>query len=431
MTDATQQSLDYIEQNLQTDITADELAGAAGYSVFHFCRIFSRTVGTSVAAYISKRRIDRALAEISDGEKAIDVVLRYGFDTYAGFYKAFVRLYGCSPRKYLALYGKHKSEELSMRSEQQLREILANWDVPGDAAIGDVYIMDGTRVSDAVWKIGGEYFLKTSDRAGLLKDLKIAKALAGQGFQSALPVKTWTGLEYLDGKEIFVLTKGVSGLALAKSELWGGGRAEYGFKYGESIARLHGALTAIESDIKPDEVNLYEYVTEWALPEVKRQNQLHGMNLPDSFFDDYARNFGVLYEKLPKQLIHRDPNPGNILFDGGEVGGFIGFGLAERNIRLWDVCYCATGILSEWRGVDDIHSKWPDILGGILRGYGSVNTLVPEERQAVWYVICSIQMICAAFFGVRDEFRALAETSREMLAWIAANRMEIEKRIQR
>ena len=37
----------------------------------------------------------------SQAVKAIDVVLS-GFDTYTGFYKAFVKMYGCSPRSILA-----------------------------------------------------------------------------------------------------------------------------------------------------------------------------------------------------------------------------------------------------------------------------------------------------------------------------------------
>jgi len=78
------------------------------------------------------------------------------------------------------------------------------------------------------------------------------------------------------------------------------------------------------------------------------------MGLPDSYFDDYITTFGELFDKLPKQLIHRDPNPSNILFDGGEVTGFIDFDLSHRNIRLLDPCYCATGILSEWRDVEKI-----------------------------------------------------------------------------
>jgi Ser/Thr protein kinase RdoA (MazF antagonist) len=153
------------------------------------------------------------------------------------------------------------------------------------------------------------------------------------------------------------------------------------------------------------------------------------MGLPDSFFDEFVRDFSEMFDKLPKQLIHRDPNPSNILFVGSNVSGFIDFDLAERNIRLWDVCYCATGILSEWRGVDNIHDKWLGILGGILRGYNSVNALTVEERGAVWYCIMAIEFVCAAYFGTHDEYKELADTNREMLMWIIEKRNEIENLI--
>ena len=104
MQDFIKPSLDYIEQNLKTDITTDELAGMTGYSVTHYRRVFSQATGLSVAKYIAKKRINYALAEISSGRKAIDAVLDYGFDTYSGFYKAFIKMYGCSPMKYLMFY---------------------------------------------------------------------------------------------------------------------------------------------------------------------------------------------------------------------------------------------------------------------------------------------------------------------------------------
>ena len=99
----------YIEQNLKTDITPEELAHMAGYSVWHYQRLFAQVVGVPLAAYVNRRRLDRALEEISSKRKAIDVAMDYGFDTYVGFYKAFLRMYGCSPKKYLSLYGTHKS----------------------------------------------------------------------------------------------------------------------------------------------------------------------------------------------------------------------------------------------------------------------------------------------------------------------------------
>jgi AraC-like DNA-binding protein/Ser/Thr protein kinase RdoA (MazF antagonist) len=419
--------LDYIEKNLKTDITAEELAQMAGYSTYHYYRMFSSALGLSVAGYILKRRLDHALAEIACGRKAIDVVFEYGFDTYAGFYKAFVKMYGCSPKKYLSIYQKHKPvipEVANMYTEKGLRKILENWDIEKDLSIGDIYIMDGAKVSGNVWAIGSDYVLKTGDREKLMKSLKVSKVLHKQGFVSSLPVPTKMGSEYLDGKEIFILTRGIKGNSLPKSDRIGVNRAGFGEKYGRSIARLHKALKAVQKDISPDEVNLYKNTTEWALPNVKQQNQQWNMGIDEDFFDDYIENFEKLYDKLPKQLIHRDPNPSNILFEDGEVSGFIDFDLIEVNTRLWDVCYCATGILSE--GSDEVYEKWLDILGGILHGYDIENKLIPEEKQAVFYAICSIQMICVAYFESCDEYKELAKTNRRMLQFIIQNKKQID-----
>ena len=420
-------ALDYIEQNLKTDITAEELAQMANYSTYHYYRLFSSVTGSSVSGYILKRRLDHALAEISSGRKAIDVVLEYGFDTYAGFYKAFVKMYGCSPKKYLSIYQKHipiKPEVAKMYSERELRKVLENWDIDKDLPISDIFIMDGAKVSGNVWKVGKDYILKTGDREKLLKNLSVSKALQRQGFTSSLPVLTKTGNEYLDGSEIFILTQGLKGNPLAKSDRFGDDCGRFGEKYGKSIAQLHKALKTIQEDMSLDEMNLYNNVTEWALPSVKKQNMQWGMGIDESFFDDYIKNFGKLYDRLPKQLIHRDPNPSNILFEDGEVSGFIDFDLSEVNVRLWDVCYCATGILSE--GINEAYEKWLDILAGILHGYNLEGKLTQEEKQAVFYVICSIQMICIAYFGSHDKFKELANTNRKMLRYIIQKKKSID-----
>lgn len=423
-----QTSLDYIEQNLKTDMTADELARMANYSTFHYCRLFSAAMGSSVLGYILKRRLDHALGEIADGRKAIDVVLEYGFDTYAGFYKAFVKLYGCSPRKYLSIYQRHKPnkpEVANVYAEKELRNILANWEIEKDLPIGDVYVMDGTRVSGNVWTVGRELILKTGKRETMMKNLKIIKALSGQGFHSPLPVSTKAGEEYLEGEELFVLTRKLKGGPLPKAERFGANRIGFAEKYGESIARLHKALLKVQKEIPADEVNLYQSVTNWALANVRQQNVQWNMGLDEAFFEDYAAAFGKLHDELPKQPIHRDPNPSNILFDGGEVSGFIDFDLSEVNVRLWDPCYCATGILCE--SDDEGYGRWLDILGGILHGYDSVCRLTPQEKQAVFYVLCSIEMICAAYFESREEYKQLAKTNRKMFRYIVEQRAQIER----
>ncbi|HBD63052.1 MAG TPA: AraC family transcriptional regulator [Clostridiales bacterium] len=191
--DIIKSSITYIEQNLKTDITAEELANMAGYSVWHYHRLFVQVTGMSISAYIGRLRLNRALSEISGGRRAIDVALEYGFDTYAGFYKAFVRMYGGSPKNYLS-----KSEVSVMFTEKELRKVLANWDVQQDLPILDVYTMDGTKVSGNVWSIGEDYILKAGSYERILTNLKVAKALAAQGFVASTPITNKSGEEYLE-----------------------------------------------------------------------------------------------------------------------------------------------------------------------------------------------------------------------------------------
>lgn len=418
----------YIEQNLKTDITPEELADKAGYSVWHYQRLFAQVTGVSLAAYINRRRLDRALEEIGAGRTAVDAALDYGFDSYAGFYKAFLRMYGCSPKKYLSLYGTHKSisEVSAVYTETELRKVLNNWDIPQNLPINDVKIVDGTITANNVWQIGKDYYLKTGDRATLLRKARIARAMKAQGFAAEVPVPTKKGGDLTEDQNNFMLICKSSGEPLSKAERFGADRGDFGFKYGQSIAKLHNALAAMENEIQPFEQNLFAQVTEWAIPNVQNQNIQWKMGVPDRFFEEYIRDFGVLYEKLPKQLIHRDPNPCNILFCGGDVCGFTDFELSERNIRLWDPCYCATGILSEQRNAENAYDKFPLILEMILRGYDSVNPFTVEEKQAVYYVLCSIQMICVAYFESVNEYKELAKINREMLTYIISQKDTIK-----
>ena len=270
MQDFIKSSLDYIEQNLKAEITANELAEMANYSAGHFCRLFAQTMDSTVASYILKRRLDHALAEISSGRKAIGVVLEYGFDTYAGFYKAFVKMYGCSPKKYLSIYKIKKPEVLFMRSINEIKRILGNWDISTDLQIEDITHTEWQTQEKSEWKtwqIGDGYYLKTNERSKMIRNIKIAKALSKHGLSSEfLPIQTKQGDDYLDGEFIFLLTRKVGEplnlRPLTDDEI---GRLEnnylrekYGFQLGQSIAKLHKALKSVQDDVKPYEGNLYE-----------------------------------------------------------------------------------------------------------------------------------------------------------------------------
>lgn len=98
--ESIQQILDAIDARITGEITAAELAALANYSTHHFSRIFTAMVGTPVMAYVTRRKLDFALYELSKGKKIIDVAMDYGFGTHAGFTKAFKKCFGCPPSLY-------------------------------------------------------------------------------------------------------------------------------------------------------------------------------------------------------------------------------------------------------------------------------------------------------------------------------------------
>ena len=91
-------ALDYIEKNINKDISQEEVARVAHISKFHFLRIFNILTGMTLAQYIRERRLTLAAKEImSTNMKIIDISYKYGYETPEAFTKAFKALHKVSP----------------------------------------------------------------------------------------------------------------------------------------------------------------------------------------------------------------------------------------------------------------------------------------------------------------------------------------------
>lgn len=97
-----ERSIEYIEEHLMEELTAEGIAAQAGYSLYHFCRMFSLCKDMSVMEYVRSRRLSLAAVELFSGRRIMEIALEYGFETPGGFAKAFRRAYGYSPSQYAA-----------------------------------------------------------------------------------------------------------------------------------------------------------------------------------------------------------------------------------------------------------------------------------------------------------------------------------------
>ncbi|MCF6330585.1 MAG: AraC family transcriptional regulator [Sulfurimonas sp.] len=91
----------YIETHLKDDLDLETLAKVAGYSRYHFCRIFKASVGESVISYYTRLRVEIASLKVMSYNKSIiEVALEAGYETPNGFNKAFKKIFGMTPTTY-------------------------------------------------------------------------------------------------------------------------------------------------------------------------------------------------------------------------------------------------------------------------------------------------------------------------------------------
>lgn len=416
-----QDSIDYIEDNLKSEFTVQELSDNAGFSLFHYYRLFRIAMGMPVMQYIVRRKLLHAIYEISEGNKMIDVALQYGFETYAGFYKAFIREFGCTPAQFLKSYKVRIpyrinifEEEHIMVTHKKITDILKYWGLENEKVSDIFYEGTGTR-NDNAYYIGTNFVIKYSPNLGRLKNnLAISKELESVGLFAAIPVKTLEGEDYVtDGGLYYCLTERLEGKQLNPENMYAEDYITKARYIGEVIGHLSKALSNV--NVLVDDKNTYETVVNWAIPQVKGT-----LNMSEELLCNYVDVFGGLYNKIPKQIIHRDPNLGNIIISD-EKWGFIDFELSERNVRIYDPCYAATAILSESFSENDESklSKWIDIYKNIIYGYDDVVKLTEDEKRAIPYVVLSNQLIAVAWFSNKEKYKDIYEVNKKMTEWIA------------
>jgi len=95
---------DYIRANLDRDLSLEELAHVAGFSVSHFKPLFRQAMGLPVHRYVVECRVERARQLLLERDQALcDIALEAGFCHQTHMARCLRRVLGISPADVLRL----------------------------------------------------------------------------------------------------------------------------------------------------------------------------------------------------------------------------------------------------------------------------------------------------------------------------------------
>lgn len=174
---AVEQIIDTLEEQLLTDWQLEQYAERIGYSKYYLTRTFKKETGLTIGAYIRRRRLAVAAFLLLHTEEIIlDIALECQFQSQESFARAFKELYSMPPGKY-----RQMMRDLYTKEE---KEMVQN-EVKG-------WLLTGTNPALYTMKADYEVF-HTGSKSGYLGAIQPAEEGQFGTMMQVFSAKNWLG----------------------------------------------------------------------------------------------------------------------------------------------------------------------------------------------------------------------------------------------
>lgn len=97
--------VDHINNNLEKNLTVDELAELTFWGKAHFSRNFKKFFGTTIHQFILEKKVEKLIEVIVNSNQNLSQISKsYGFNSYSNFFHAFKKYTNYTPQEYRILY---------------------------------------------------------------------------------------------------------------------------------------------------------------------------------------------------------------------------------------------------------------------------------------------------------------------------------------
>jgi len=271
------------------------------------------------------------------------------------------------------------------------------------------------KIYESAWDIDDAYILKTSKKqAWLDRSIGLSRLLRAEGLPVIEYIPTPDGKPYIfHNEKLWSLMKKIRGSVM---DPFHGNSKENGILLGLSLAKLHKALKNIGGQTDAVDADFPEEFQSWILPALEKNR----VSFADGVLSSIESFFRQAYNALPRQLIHRDMHPGNLLFENGALTGYLDLDLCQKNARVFDIVYLGCSLLVENYQNETRLTQWRETFAGILQGYSALLPLQKNEIDAIPALFLFDEVLFTAFYANNNQPET-AKSCVEMTNWLYAN----------
>jgi Ser/Thr protein kinase RdoA (MazF antagonist) len=308
--------------------------------------------------------------------------------------------------------------------KEKLFKVVQNWNIGKITSFQKVDSFTG-RVCLVTTNRQDKYILKEKESFQVIDlENKVLHCLHRQGTPVAPPVATLDGELYVfQENRYYCLYPYLSGVTI--SNHFSRGAGDHAFHFGKSIGELHLALKQCKQTARFPSTHLITDIIQPVKQVYKNKTYRFNVKYLNKIINDLENNFSPLYELLPKQLIHRDLHPGNMLFEDKKVTGYLDFEMIARGPRIYDPCYCASAILFKNFKCQKTIQQWIDLIPPIIKGYNSKIAILDVERQSIFFFLLSIQLFLLGYHCTQGNLE-LARYFERIVFYVYDNKSKIE-----
>lgn len=198
-------AMNYIENNLNKEIRTEEIADSAGFSKYHFQRVFKRETGLNLYEYIQKRRLAEASSLLRNTNiRILDIAVYLCFESQEVFTRAFKKVYGLPLGQYRKALKNLTNGGMNMKKNTEIKHWIITGTAPDKYKTGIDRTVFHTGTASAFIQSEEEEFAP-DEYATIMQQFRAEKFLGKRvrfsAFVKTLEVEGWAGLWLrLDGK---------------------------------------------------------------------------------------------------------------------------------------------------------------------------------------------------------------------------------------